>query len=1048
MAVDRTKVLAAAQKHLAKGAYDRAIAEYQKLVEADPRDVRTLLKIGDLYTRKGSNREATDTYFKVAEHYAQQGFFLKAVAVYKQILKLQPTRLDITVRLAEMYENLQLVSDALQTYEQVAAAYARDGNVDRALATLGKMTELDPENVPIRIKYAEALSKASRTPQAADEFEQGARLLEEQGRIDDYLKVAERLLFHRPEDGDLARKLARMYLERDDAKRALAKLQLCFKQDPRDVRTLELLAEAFLALGQTPKTVSVYREIARIHQESDRPEARAQALKRILEIDPSDAEARQALAGFAPPSVRAPAPAAVDSMPPGALVGPRSAPPAALDDDDDLELLEGGDDDDVVVMEEDVEVDFDEGDDEEAAFESVPAPARPSIPPDVAREAQIARLLTECDVFERYGLREKVITQLEQVLQLAPENVEARERLKDAYVGAGRHADAARELVRLAKLYDDRPQLAQLYFRQAADLDPAAAIAEGYRPSDELRSERPPEMTPETAASGDRPSDELFFLDDRASEPEVMPAPTPVPPAPVPPAPVPPAQEPARESEPDLLFLDEPRMSDPELVYDDSPAARVSDPELIFDDAAARASDPELIFDEPVAIVTSNATVEPPTAQHAAPAAADPDELLFLDESGVDRIPALPSALEPSASSAFDDGFDDATAFTPSSALDLEPPRPPLDAALDAPLALDADPFDDATAFSDASHFSTESAGSAADFAQVTGPSDDTLGGLPDDATPLAPALATTELAGDDDTLGGLSREELEEAGVLATGEPALPAHVQEAQVRASMPPGEVEETLDEVDFFLAQGLFDAARNTLEDALSAHPGHPLLEDKLEEVSELQLMSRASFRQPVADEDESFALAERLAEELGDEHVEDLSGSDVLDVDEVFEAFKKGVEQQIGLEDTDTHFDLGIAYKEMGLIDDAMKEFELAMRNPQRECICQTMIGLCYMEQGKTTDAISRFKRGLYAEAKTDREELGLYFELGHAYELLQDPKEALYYFQKVAKRDPEFREVDRRIANLTNPGDPGQAAPEALVLDDVDAAFDDLLGDD
>ena len=1038
MAVDRTKVLAAAQKHLAKGAYDRAIAEYQKLVEADPRDVRTLLKIGDLYTRKGSNREATDTYFKVAEHYAQQGFFLKAVAVYKQILKLQPTRLDITVRLAEMYENLQLVSDALQTYEQVAAAYARDGNVDRALATLGKMTELDPENVPIRIKYAEALSKASRTSQAADEFEQGARLLEEQGRIDDYLKVAERLLFHRPEDGDLARKLAGMYLERDDAKRALAKLQLCFKQDPRDVRTLELLAEAFLALGQTPKTVSVYREIARIHQESDRPEARAQALKRILEIDPSDAEARQALAGFAPPSVRAPAPAAVDAMPPGALVGPRSAPPAALDDDDDLELLEGGDDDeDVVVMEEDVEVDFDEGDDDEPALESVPAPARPSIPPDVAREAQIARLLTECDVFERYGLREKVITQLEQVLQLAPDNVEARERLKDAYVGAGRHADAARELVRLAKLYDDRPQLAQLYFRQAAELDPAAAIAAGYRPSDELRSERPPEM-PETS-SGDRPSDELLFLDDRASEPEVLPVATPVPPAP----------EPARESEPDLLFLDEPRMSDPELVYDDSPAARASEPELIFDDPAARASDPELIFDEPPAIVTSNANVEPPTAQHAAPAAADPDELLFLDESGVDRIPELPSAPKPAA---FDDaGFDDATAFTPSAALDLEPPRPPLDAPyapLDAPLALDADPFDDATAFSDASHFSTGSAGSAADFAQVTGASDDdTLGGLPHDAMPLA-ETASPELAADDDTLGGLSREELEEAGVLATSEPALPAHVHEAQVRASMPPGEVEETLDEVDFFLAQGLFDAARNTLEDALSAHPGHPLLEEKLEEVSELQLMSRASFRQPATDEDESFALAERLAEELGDEHVEDLSGSDVLDVDEVFEAFKKGVEQQIGLEDTDTHFDLGIAYKEMGLIEDAMKEFELAMRNPQRECICQTMIGLCYMEQGKTTDAISRFKRGLYAEAKTDREELGLYFELGHAYELLQDPKEALYYFQKVAKRDPEFREVDRRIANLTNPGDPGQAAPEALVLDDVDAAFDDLLGDD
>ncbi|MCB9603390.1 MAG: tetratricopeptide repeat protein [Sandaracinus sp.] len=1024
MAVDRTKVLAAAQKHLAKGAYDRAIAEYQKLVEADPRDVRTLLKIGDLYTRKGANREATDTYHKVAEHYATQGFFLKAVAVYKQILKLQPGRLDITLRLAEMYENLQLVSDALQTYEQVAGAYAREGNIDRALATLGKMTELDPENVPIRIKYAEALSKASRTDQAATEFEEGARLLEEQGRIDDYLKVAERLLFHRPNDSDLARKLARLYLERDDAKRALAKLQLCFKQDPRDVRTLELLAEAFLALGQTPKTVSVYREIARIHQESNRPDARAQVLKRILEIDPQDAEARQALAGYAQPSVRPPA-AQVDAMPPGALVAPPEV--EELDEDEELELLEGDDvEEEVLVVEEEVEVDF-----EEPAAASVPPPdARASIPPDVAREAQIARLLTECDVFERYGLREKVIAQLETVLQLEPGHVEARERLKDAYIAAGRPSDAARELVRLAHLYDDRPQLAQLYLRQAVELDPAAAIAAGYRPSDELR-----EAAPAPAAAPSPPSDELLFLDDRASEPEVLPA-----------------EEP-RASEPDLVFLDEPRMSDPELVYEededfDEPVFEEPAPAYTAPPApvSAHPAFDEPVFEEPAA----QAAFDEPVFEE--PAGDEPD-LLFLDDSDVDRAPVLPAAPVAAA-----DDFDDATAFTPAAAL-FDPPT----AQSERPPAAVEDPFDDATAFTDSAAF-------AASMPHVPAEPDDTLGGLPRaelEAAGLPPMdgppelggplelAGPLELSGDDDTLGTMSREELEEAGVLAVPTPEgaptgeVPAHVAEAQARASLPPGEVEETLDEVDFFLAQGLFDAAKNTIEDALSAHPGHPLLEEKLEEITELQLMSRAAYRPPVvSDEDEAFALAERLAEELGDEHVEDLSGSDVLDVDEVFEQFKKGVEQQIGLEDTDTHFDLGIAYKEMGLLEDAMKEFELAMRNPQRECICQTMVGLCYMEQGKTTDAISRFKRGLYAEAKTDREELGLYFELGHAYEMLQDPKEALYYFQKVAKRDPDFREVGSRIANLTNPGDPGQPPPEALVLDDVDAAFDDLLGDD
>src|SRR3954451_20904973 len=103
VAVNRTKVLEAAQKFLSKGQYDKAIAEYQKLVVEDPRDVRTLLKIGDLHTRRNKPKDAIDVYEKVAELYSKQGFFLKAVAVYKQILKLDASHLSATLKLAQMY---------------------------------------------------------------------------------------------------------------------------------------------------------------------------------------------------------------------------------------------------------------------------------------------------------------------------------------------------------------------------------------------------------------------------------------------------------------------------------------------------------------------------------------------------------------------------------------------------------------------------------------------------------------------------------------------------------------------------------------------------------------------------------------------------------------------------------------------------------------------------------------------------------------------------------------------------------------------------------
>lgn len=928
MSVDRSKVLSAAQKQLAKGNYDRAIAEYQKLVDDDPGDVRTWLKIGDLQTRKGAHKDASDTYQRVAEHYAEQGFFLKAVAVFKQILKLQPGRMDVSLRLAEMYEQLQLVSDALQTYEKAAATYARQGDAENMLAILDRMAKLDPDNIPVRIKYAEALSKAKQTERAASEFEAGARLLEEQGRIDDYLKVAERLLYHRPGDVALSKKLARTYLSRNDAKRALSKLQLCFKKDPKDVATLELLAQAFHVLGQTAKTISVYKEMVRILAEKKEDEERARILKKILELDPNDAEARQELAKFAAPA--APPAKPVDSVPPGAIVGPEH------DDEPELEIGEvDEDDEDLMFVDEDAsDVDLVESvrpaAREPSVTQNVEVPSAPegraSVPPDVAREAQIARLLTECEVFERYGLQEKVVKQLQQVLELAPDHIEARERLKEALLKLGRNTEAAQQLRALADLLADQSQIAALYQRQAAELDVEGTADEG----------------------------EDIIIDEA----------------------------------PLVVDIDEPADLPP-VVDEEAPTGTV--------DATSVAPAPEGLLDE-----AGRDSIEE----------LDPDELMELDDDMLMPLSEAPPAAEPEPEAVFTSPAQEPTA--PEAQRPAVAPEAPQEPAFHAPEAESA--FDRA------------------------------MSGVPEEpAYPQEPVAPTPVPAAPEAPLAPMSPQEFEAAPVdLNEG------HVEAARERISMPPGEIEETLDEVEFFIAQGLWDAASATLEDALESHPNHPLLQEKLQEVQE----TRASLSAPVEsvapdEDDDAFALAEKLAGELGPMDAEGGGeGSDVIDVESVFEQFKKGVEEQVGLEDTDTHFDLGIAYKEMGLVDDAIKEFQLAMANPQRECLCHTMIGLCRVEQGNFSDAITQFKKGLYADQKTEREELGLYFELGSAYESLQDPQEALYYYQKVQKRDPGFRAVEERIQRLTRPSQAPEPEHEPLVLDEVDQAFDDLLGDD
>ena len=126
--------------------------------------------------------------------------------------------------------------------------------------------------------------------------------------------------------------------------------------------------------------------------------------------------------------------------------------------------------------------------------------------------------------------------------------------------------------------------------------------------------------------------------------------------------------------------------------------------------------------------------------------------------------------------------------------------------------------------------------------------------------------------------------------------------------------------------------------------------------------------------------------------------------------------------------------------------DAIHEFELCLTNPARECMAHTMIGLCQLEKGDAAAAIGAFKKGLYAERKTEREELGLYYELGRAYEAIRDPQEALYYYEKVKKRDPKFLNVQDRIDALTKPQRPKPA--EAAPTEDLDAAFDELMGKD
>src|SRR6185503_14540254 len=330
-----------------------------------------------------------------------------------------------------------------------------------------------------RIKLAELYSKERLIDEAAAEFSVACEQLRRQGRQDDFVKVAERLLWHRPENAALSRELAGLYLRRNDPRRALQKLQACFKADPRDVETLGLLAQAFQALEQKAKTVSVLKELARIHVENKQREQAGDVFRRILEFVPSDADA----ISFLGPGAHPVRPSQSPSPSPVAMVRPSTGMPAQVRAASDARFnlshdmpayepmsprMTGS----MPLIDEqslsNVDFALPEYDDSDFSADMEPPPDPRTMSADGERHAEeISKILAETDVYVKYGLHQKAVDHLRRVFTLDADNVEARERLKDIFISQGREQEAEVELLRLAEVVaPSDPDRAEAYLQE------------------------------------------------------------------------------------------------------------------------------------------------------------------------------------------------------------------------------------------------------------------------------------------------------------------------------------------------------------------------------------------------------------------------------------------------------------------------------------------------------------------------------------------------------------------------------------------------------
>ncbi len=984
MAFNKDKVMDAARKFVDKGQIDKAVREYLRIVHEDPKDVRVWLKIGDLYAKKGAKQEAIETYLKVARFYHDQGFFLKAVAVYKQILKLDPRLVDVILKLAELYRQLGLMSDAMQHFESVAAHFHREGNTKEALATVKKLVDLDPENIATRIKLAELYSKEGLVDDAAQEFTVACDQLRRQGRQDDFVKVAERLLWHKPDNHALNRELAGLYLRRNDPRRALQKLQACFKADPRDVETLGLLAQAFQALDQKAKTVSVLKELARVHNENRHRDKASEVFRKILEFVPTDADALAFLGKSAPAPTPTPQPPTPVPPPPPQTPTPVPPPipttrPSTQQMPPEIRAATGGAQFNItsdlpalrppsarmtgsmpLVDEQSLSgVDFalPEYDDSDFSADMEPAPDPREMSAAGERHAEeISKILAETDVYVKYGLHQKAVDHLRRVFSLDPENVEAHERLKDIFMGQGREQEAEGELLKLAELVAPAdPDRAEAYLHELLALNGTHTGAFELARRFQLRVARMSSVSAEVDYAGS-----VAAVDN------------------------------------DLDDLD---LSDPVI-----PATAIG---------VART---------------------PPRPHRDSVDDFDPDELIGRVAHGSPTPQRPPVAPQP-----YDDSFD-LDSFEPAHATQQQPDpyaqQLPVD-ELDDPIIVDSpahwdsqeampepEPFDPAAARAfDAAvsgYAETEVPQQAPDTANF---------GLED---PLA-------VAGSYDPYGT-------EAVQAPPFDPTA-QHMPEIDPVAAPPPRaetNVEDDLDEADFYASQGMYPEALDVLRNVLTRYPGHRLVTAKIEELQ--MMVGGHGMPMPMDGAEPTTAAPPLMMEQL--EHMDPLGhvehqpygiseGTEALSIDEIEEVsmddFEELVEEgepkkkkrqpTVMLEkpldesDADTHYDLGLAYKEMGLYDEAIKAFEKTLRSPGREVQCRLMIGMCHREMGNASEAIQQFKQGLHADPQ-ERERQSLYYEIGNTYESIGDEGEALYFFEMVTKRDPSFADAAQRAEGL------------------------------
>jgi pilus assembly protein FimV len=262
---NKQKVLNAAEKYVQQGKMQNAIAEYEKVLKADPKDLTVTNTVGDLYSRLGQIDKATECFKSVGDAYANQGFTVKAIAMYKKISKLKPS-LEGVLKLAELYTQQGLFNDARSQYLHVAEEFLKSGELDNAVRIFQKILEMDPENTSMRVRLAEVYIRLGKKNDAWQIFSAAAETLRAKGNLTGAEEVLRRMLTLDPGNSDALLIQGRNQLEAGDADAAIESFQKVSNLDS-NIEGLRDLLKAYLKTGRLSDAGTLASKLQTIHND-------------------------------------------------------------------------------------------------------------------------------------------------------------------------------------------------------------------------------------------------------------------------------------------------------------------------------------------------------------------------------------------------------------------------------------------------------------------------------------------------------------------------------------------------------------------------------------------------------------------------------------------------------------------------------------------------------------------------------------------------------------------------------------------------------------